>query len=69
MGRQKTEVTGRSPLRRRRFAFDSSVIEEKEEEILNSDRVMQLCLVFITKCCFGDNFKAEENLSMWSELK
>ena len=26
---QKTEVTGRSPLRRRRFAFDCSVIQEK----------------------------------------
>jgi hypothetical protein len=27
---QKTELTGRSPLRRRRFALDCSVIEEEE---------------------------------------
>jgi hypothetical protein len=27
---QKTELTGTSPLRRRRSAFDSSVIEEQE---------------------------------------
>jgi hypothetical protein len=28
---QKTELTGRSPLRRRRAAVDCSVIEEEEE--------------------------------------
>jgi hypothetical protein len=29
---QKTEVTGRSALRRRIFALDSSIIEEEEDE-------------------------------------
>jgi len=57
-------MTGRSPLRRRRFAFDCSVIEGKEQEILNRDTDMQLCLVFFTKYGLGNHFKEEKNLSM-----
>jgi hypothetical protein len=30
--RSKTELTGRCPLRRRRFALDCSAIKEEEEE-------------------------------------
>jgi len=32
---QKTELTGRSPLRRRRSALDCSAIYEKEDEIIS----------------------------------
>jgi len=33
---QKTELTGRSPLRRRRSALDSSPIEEEEDIVLQN---------------------------------
>jgi len=29
---QKTELTGRTPLKRRRFALDCSTVEDEEEE-------------------------------------
>jgi hypothetical protein len=35
---QKTELTGRSPLRRRRSAIDCSATEEEEEEEEDEDR-------------------------------
>jgi hypothetical protein len=38
--RSKTELTGRSPLRRRRFALDYSVKEEEEEDYIKNYKIL-----------------------------
>jgi hypothetical protein len=45
---KKTELTGRSPLRRGRSALDSSVIEDEEEEGKKKKTKKALLVSFLT---------------------
>jgi hypothetical protein len=52
---QKTELTGRSPLREQRFALDCSAVEEEEEE--EEEEV---------PWCFGSLKRPDHVVLIWS---